>query len=218
LLRKWKRFSAAAALSPRRRYLEWIATFNESRRAELYRDEFLEQLPEQDPADFLNEAWSRSMGRDPVTSASLADLTTYLPGDLMTKVDTASMAHGLECRQPFLATELVEFAAALPIGLKFRHGVGKRLLRDAFGPLLPQEIWTRPKMGFGVPLENWFRGELRPLAEDALLSGDARCHTYFRRDSLQRLWDEHTVGRFNHAYRLWSLVIFEHWLRRWLPA
>jgi asparagine synthase (glutamine-hydrolysing) len=218
LLRKWKRFSAAAALSPRRRYLEWIATFNESRRAELYRDEFLEQLPEQDPADFLNEAWSRSMGRDPVTSASLADLTTYLPGDLMTKVDTASMAHGLECRQPFLATELVEFAAALPIGLKFRHGVGKRLLRDAFGPLLPQEIWTRPKMGFGVPLEHWFRGELRPLAEDALLSGDARCHTYFRRDSLQRLWDEHTVGRFNHAYRLWSLVIFEHWLRRWLPA
>ncbi len=217
-LRKWKRFSAAAALPPRRRYLEWIATFNESRRAELYRDDFLERLPEEDPAEFLEHAWSRAAGRDPVTAASLADLTTYLPCDLMTKVDTASMAHGLECRQPFLDPELVEFAAALPIHFKLRRGVGKRLLRDAFGDLLPSAIWTRPKMGFGVPLEHWFRGELRPLAEDSLLPGDARCHAYFRADTLRRLWEEHLAGRFNHAYRLWSLVMFEHWLRRWLPS
>jgi asparagine synthase (glutamine-hydrolysing) len=71
-------------------------------------------------------------------------------------------------------------------------------------------------MGFGVPLEQWFRGELRSLAEDALLASDARCHAYFREPALRRLWEEHLAGRFNHAYRLWSLVVFEHWLRRWL--
>lgn len=216
--RKWKRFAAAAALPPRRRYLEWIATFQESRRADLYRDEFVEQLPEDDPAGFLEQAWARSAGRDPVTAASLADLTTYLPCDLMTKVDIASMAHGLECRQPFLDHELVEFAAGLPIGLKLRWGVGKRLLREAFSDLLPRAIWHRPKMGFGVPLEHWFRHELRPLAEDALLDTNARCHAYFRGPALRTLWEEHLAGRFNHAYRLWALIVFEHWLRRWLPA
>ncbi|MFO0902170.1 MAG: asparagine synthase (glutamine-hydrolyzing) [Pirellulales bacterium] len=215
LSRRWKRFAEAAALPPQRRYLEWISIFNETRRGQLYRDEFLQQLTDGDPFAFLADAWRRSAGRDPVTSASLADLLTYMPCDLMTKVDIASMAHSLECRQPLLDPHVVEFAAALPLRLKFRRGRGKRLLRAAFGDLLPAEIWTRPKMGFGVPLDHWFRNQLRPLTHDALLAANARTHAWFRPEYLTQLVDEHESGRFDHAPRLWALVFLELWLREW---
>lgn len=214
-LRQAKRFAAALALPPHRRYLEWIAIFGEERRGALYRDEFVEQLTDADPLEFLAAAWRRVATRDAVTAATLVDLTTYLPCDLMTKVDIASMAHGLECRQPMLDHRLVEFAASLPIGLKYRRGRGKRLLRAAFGDLLPRETWTRPKMGFGVPLDRWFRGELQSLARDTLLAPTARTHAWFRPESIQSLLDEHLAGTFDHSYRLWALVFLEQWLRRW---
>ena len=101
---------------PARRYLEWIAIFGEARRAALYSDEFVAALPDADPLEFLAAALARCNRRDPVTAFSLADLVTYLPCDLMTKVDIASMAHGLECRQPFLDYRVVELAARMPGG------------------------------------------------------------------------------------------------------
>ncbi|MEO8499248.1 MAG: asparagine synthase (glutamine-hydrolyzing), partial [Planctomycetota bacterium] len=146
-VRRFKRFSEFLGKTPQRRYLEWIAIFNESRRATLYRDDFVERLPDSDPFRFLGNAWARAGSRDVVTGASLADLTTYLPCDLNTKVDIASMAHGLEVRQPFLDYRVVEYAASLPLSLKFRRGQGKLLLRRAFGHLLPRAIWQRRKMG-----------------------------------------------------------------------
>jgi asparagine synthase (glutamine-hydrolysing) len=216
--RRWKRFSAAAALPTRRRYLDWISIFNESRRADLYREEFVEQLDGDDPFLFLDASWSRMKGRDAVTAASLTDLLTYLPCDLMTKVDIASMGQGLECRQPFLDPQVVEFSASLPARLKFRRGKGKRLLRAAFGDLLPAEIWTRPKMGFGVPLDHWFRGELRELTHDTLLNPAARTHVWFRVEAIRRLIEQHESGEFDHAYRLWSLVFLELWLKQWVST
>jgi asparagine synthase (glutamine-hydrolysing) len=172
-------------------------------------------LPDQDPFEFLEQAWNAASPRDLISRASLADLVTYLPCDLMTKVDIASMAHGLECRQPFLDYRLVEWAAALPSHLKYRWGGGKRLLRDAFGRLLPRQIWTRKKMGFGVPLGSWFQGELRSITEQRLLGSDARCHQYFRPDILRRIVNEHMSGQVNQGYRLWNLLFFESWLRVW---
>jgi asparagine synthase (glutamine-hydrolysing) len=171
-----------------------------------------------DPFHFLEAAWQRSGRRDPVTSASLSDLITYLPCDLMTKVDIASMAHSLEVRAPFLDVNVVEFAAALPVSLKYRRTRGKYLLRKAFSHLLPASIWSRSKMGFGVPLDHWFRHELRDLAHNTLLDPDARCLQYFRRDAIEGLVYEHTQQLFDHASRLWSLMFFELWLRRWLTA
>jgi asparagine synthase (glutamine-hydrolysing) len=216
LVRRMKRFNANLSIPLHRRYLDWLVIFNESRRAALYTDEFLEQLPDVDPFHLLESAWHRSGQRDPVTSASLSDLITYLPCDLMTKVDIASMAHSLEVRAPFLDVNVVEFAAALPLSLKFRRTRGKYLLRKAFGPLLPAEIWTRRKMGFGVPLDYWFRNELRELTRNTLLDPEARCHRYFRRETIEGLFHEHTQRLFDHAPRLWSLMFFELWLRRWL--
>ncbi|MDX1946572.1 MAG: asparagine synthase (glutamine-hydrolyzing) [Pirellulaceae bacterium] len=213
-LRQFKRFSAALLLPAERRYLDWISIFNESRRAELYTDDFLASLTT-DPAAFLRTAWKRSQGRDAISSASLADLTTYLPCDLMTKVDIASMTHGLECRAPLLDYRVVEFAASLPSRLKYRRGRGKWLLRRAFGDLLPAEVWKRPKMGFGVPLDQWFRGELRDLTRDALLSPSARTRAYLRSDAVQKLLDEHDQRYFDHSARLWALVMLEMWLRQW---
>jgi len=214
VLRRFKRFSEFLGKSPPRRYVEWIAIFNEKRRAAIYSDAFLDRL-DSDPFEFLGRAWSLAAGRDPVTAASLADVTTYLPCDLMTKVDIASMANSLEVRQPFLDYRLVEFAASLPVALKFRWGRGKRLLRRAFGKRLPADIWRRKKMGFGVPIDHWFRHELREMTHDVLLDATARSRAYFRPEAIADLVAQHESGRSDQAYRLWALLVFELWLRRW---
>jgi asparagine synthase (glutamine-hydrolysing) len=214
-VRQWKRFSETLRMSPLRRYLDWISIFNETRRAALYTDDFIAQLPDSDPIEFLDQFWRRLPNRDPVTAVSLVDLQTYLVCDLMTKVDIASMAHSLECRQPFLDYRVVELAARLPLKYKLRLGGGKSLLRRAFGPLIPSAIWSRQKMGFGVPLDHWFRGELKEMAYDMLLSADVQNSGYFRSQEIQRLLDEHVTGKFDHAYRLWALLVFETWRRHW---
>ena len=214
-VRRLQRFGEALNQPLARRYMNWLQIFPERMRAEMYRDEFLEQLPNEDPYEFFEKAWRGVGDRDIVSRASLADLTTYLPCDLMTKVDIASMAHGLECRQPFLDYRLVEFAASLPASLKFRWGGGKRLLRRTFERLLPRQIWTRKKMGFGVPLGSWFQNELRELTRERLLSTESRCHQFLRPDAIQVLVDQHMTGKVNHSYRMWNLLILESWLRRW---
>jgi asparagine synthase (glutamine-hydrolysing) len=216
--RRFKRFVEMLGQSPARRYLEWIAIFGESRRAALYSDEFMARLPDEDPLGFLTAALDRSSRRDAITAFSLADLVTYLPCDLMTKVDIASMAHGLECRQPFLDYRVVEMAARMPRRLKFRRGRGKLILRETFADLLPESIQRRPKMGFGVPLDHWFRHELREFTRDVLLDKRTLDRGYFRPESVSGLWDEHQQGRFNHGYRLWSLLILELWQREWIDG
>ena len=216
LIRQFKRFSEGLAAGPQRRYFDWISIFNERRRGELYSDDFVASLPNVDPFDFLRAAWSRADRRDALTAVALADLVTYLPGDLMTKVDTASMAHSLECRQPFLDHRVVELAAQMPSELKYRWGRGKRILQAAFGDLLPAEIWGRRKMGFGVPLDHWFRNELRDMTRDLLLDQTARQRGLFRHEVVESLVDEHQRGDFDHAYRLWALLVLELWFREWV--
>ncbi len=215
--RKAKRFSEALALPAERRYLDWISIFHEPRRAELYNDDFLACLTT-DPAAFIRSAWRRCQGRDAVTAASLTDLVTYLPCDLMTKVDIASMANGLEARAPLLDYRVVEFAASLPVGLKYRSGKGKWILREAFGHLLPAEVFTRKKMGFAVPLDYWFRNELRDLTRDTLLSDTAKSREFFRPESVRKLFDEHDQHYYDHSARLWALMMLEMWLREWAGA
>ncbi len=215
LVRRWKRFVEVLGQPADRRYLDWIAIFNEARRGELYTDDFVARLPRLDPLEFLAGALNSSRRRDPVTATSLADLVTYLPCDLMTKVDIASMAHGLECRQPFLDHRVVELAARMPLGLKFRRGRGKRILLEAFADLLPAPIRRRPKMGFGVPLDHWFRNELRDFAREVLLDPQTLGRGYFRPEAVTGLLEDHQRGRFDHSSRLWALLILELWQREW---
>ncbi|MEQ1827006.1 MAG: asparagine synthase (glutamine-hydrolyzing) [Pirellula sp.] len=213
-LRRVRRFCEALGQPPIERYMNWIQIFGEASRLDLYQESFIERLPDRNPVSFLAEAWGRAGKRDLVSCATAADLQTYMPCDLMTKVDIASMAHSLEARQPMLDYRLVEWAASLPSHLKIQGKRGKKLLMDTYRDMLPRAIWNRPKMGFGVPIAKWFRTSLRERTYDALLGADAKCHEYFRREAIQSLVDEHMSGRANQAYRLWNLLCLELWLRR----
>jgi asparagine synthase (glutamine-hydrolysing) len=214
---RMRRLAAALAESPSRRYAQIMSVFDERGRAALYSDDFLNRLPNQDPADFLMAALARAGKRDAVTAASLADLVTYLPCDLCQKVDLATMAHGLECRQPMLDHRVVEMAIAMPLRWKLRGRRGKWILERAFGDLLPAEVFRRRKMGFGVPLDHWFRGELKALAHDTLLGAPALSRGYFRREAIENLLAEHARRRADHSARLWSLLMLELWHREWAP-
>jgi asparagine synthase (glutamine-hydrolysing) len=213
---RMRRLAAALAAPPSGRYAKLMSVFDENQRAALYSDDFLSRLPNQDPADFMMAALARASKRDSATAASLADLVTYLPGDLCQKVDIATMAQGLECRQPMLDHRVVELAIAMPLRWKLHGGRGKRILEWAFGHLLPPEVFRRRKMGFGVPLDHWFRGELKALAHETLLSTKSLDRGYFRRAGIERLLFEHASSRFDHSARLWSLLMLELWHRQWL--
>jgi asparagine synthase (glutamine-hydrolysing) len=210
-----KRFVRGLKLPAGRRYLAWVGLFDEAQRAALYTDDFLAALPESDPFDFLRHGLARADGRDPATAAGLTDLVTYLPCDLLAKVDTASMAVGLECRCPLLDHHVVELAAALPWSAKARGRQRKVILREAFGHLLPAGVWRRRKSGFGVPLDHWFRGELAGLARELLLDASTRAAGYFRPEAIERLLNDHSTGRTDHSNRLWALLFFETWRRQW---
>ena len=125
------------------------------------------------------------------------------------------MAHSLECRQPFLDHRLVELASRIPASLKYQKGVGKQILKNTFSELLPESIWNRPKMGFGVPLDTWFRHELREQTNDSLMSENAKCHDWINPKSIQRLLREHHSQKRDHSQRLWSLLMLENWLQHW---
>ena len=213
--RRLKRFLRSLHYSPAYRYLDWINIFPYANRLQFYTDEFQSCLEDHDPAEFITQAWQLAANRSPISKASLGDLVTYLPCDLNTKVDIASMAHSLECRQPFLDHRLVEFAAQIPAALKFHRGVGKQILKKTFHELLPENIWNRPKMGFGVPLDSWFRQELREQTYDSLLSASAKCHQWINAWQIEILLKEHMTRKRDHSSRLWSLVTLENWLQHW---
>jgi len=149
----------------------------------------------------------------PLGRLLLATFRTYLPGDLLVKTDRMTMANSLEARSPFLDRELLEYAATLPDAWKLsRAGRTKVILRQAFADLIPDRINRRGKMGFGVPLDRWFRGELRGYLRDTLLAANARCHAYLDRAELERLVGRHESGAANLGQQLWCLLTLERWL------
>jgi asparagine synthase (glutamine-hydrolysing) len=165
-------------------------------------------------------AW-RLLGPPPgagIAALQRLDVRTYLPGDLLLKADIASMAHSLELRSPLLDHEVLELGISLPDRLKTRGLRGKVALRRAFADALPAEVAGRGKSGFGVPLADWFRGELRGLAADVLLDDRARKRGQLRPAAVKRLLDEHVAGRADHGHRLWCLVMLELWQRTHVEA
>jgi asparagine synthase (glutamine-hydrolysing) len=212
------------------RYLGWMTTFDEDARLSLYTDDQIDRVASAasashdpsgaDPAALLSAAFAAATRRDRVTRAMVADILMYLPGDLLAKVDMASMAHSLECRGPFLDHRVVELAAAMPIDrkLRLRPGRSKVVLKTAFADLLPPTIRTRAKMGFGVPIGRWFREELKDELSGVLLDPACLDRGLFRPEAIRGLVDEHADGRRDHGPRLWSLLMLELWFRRHLDA
>jgi asparagine synthase (glutamine-hydrolysing) len=151
-----------------------------------------------------------------VSGANWADIHTYLPDDLMVKVDVASMAHSLESRSPLLDHVFMEWAMTIPEEIKMAGGITKALFKKALEPYLPHEVLYRPKMGFGCPVDHWFRAELKEMAYDVLLSESATSRRIFRKDYVKQLLDEHVSGQTNHQTRLWALLMLELWYRMWV--
>jgi asparagine synthase (glutamine-hydrolysing) len=141
---------------------------------------------------------------------------TYLPNDLLVKVDIASMAVSLEARSPFLDHHVIEFAASLPPELKLRRLTTKYLLKRVLRQLLPKENLDRRKMGFGVPINHWFRGKLQPFLREVVLSEKAMRRGMFQRQTVERLIDDHTQGVRNYAHQLWTLMMLELWFQRFI--
>ncbi len=166
------------------------------------------------PADF-ERLLANGGPRDPLTMLQHIDMETYLPDDILTKVDRTSMAVSLESRVPLLDHRLLEFVARMPSSLKLRNGTGKYILKRAMSAHLPADIITRQKMGFGVPLGAWFRGELREMTHDLLLDPRTRQRGIFRPSWVNGLLRAHETGRRDYSARLWAMLCLELWLRRW---
>ena len=216
--RRVKRLLAALGEDPQRRYLKWIGIFDDDRRRALYSPGFLDQLDGCDAAGFLSDAYTTCPTRDFVTRTTCTDVLTYLPCDILTKVDIASMTYGLECRSPLLDHHVVELAARMPLGLKQTWTTKKRILIETFSDLLPVSIQKRPKMGFGVPLDHWFRDELKPLLHEILLDRRSLERGYFEPSAVRQLVNEHVSAQWDHSYRLWALLCFEAWHRMFLDS
>ena len=151
-------------------------------------------------------------------AAMAVDIKSYLPYDLLTKVDIASMANGLEARSPFLDHVVMEFAAQLPAQLKLRGTDSKHLLKTTFADLLPVESVRRRKMGFGVPIAKWLRTSSRELLQDTLLSKWARERGYFKSDRVEYLIREHLAERADYSFQLWNLLMLELWQQELVDA
>jgi asparagine synthase (glutamine-hydrolysing) len=198
------------------RYIHWVAMFQQERRWNLLSPELRKQISEF-PEDIIQRAMQVS-NRGDATQAMHCDLQTYLPGDLLTKVDVTSMANGLECRSPFLDHRVVERSIALPFDTLTDRRLAKPMLTKTFPDLIPAHLRYRGKKGFCVPLDSWFRGSLREMARETLLSRNATSRPYFQTENVRELLDQHESGRWNHGDRIWSLLCFEQWHQTYIDA
>ncbi len=211
--RRLRRFLNSIADTPARRYVRWLCFFSNDMKDDLYSPAFKQATAGNDAVALTETAYLDADAGTLLERLLAADVAMYLPYDLLVKVDIASMANSLEARSPFLDHKVMEFAASIPAGLKLRGRQGKYILKKAFEPLLPREILYRKKMGFGVPLNLWFRADLKSAAYDILLDSRSTGRGYFRRDAVQQLLDEHVGLRADHSYRIWALLWLELWQR-----
>ena len=209
-----KQFLRGFTLGPQHVNTLWLGSFTPDEKRALLHPDLLQQLGAAhglEPVDDVlrGSPWATG-GLDEVI---LVFLRTYLVDDILFKVDRASMYTSLEVRAPFMDVSVVEFLNGLPDALKRRGANGKVLLKQVMRGKLPDEIIDRPKKGFGIPLSAWLRKELRPLMEDMLAPDTLRQQGFFRPDEVARLMREHLDGRANHRKLLWTLMVFQLWMR-----
>ncbi len=213
IIRRLKRFIGGATDDPARRCIQWLCYFNNEMKEQLYTATFAREVAGSDSVSLIADIYNRADADNLIDRTMYADVMLYLPYDLLVKVDIASMAHSLEARSPFLDHHVMEFAAHLPQSLKLKGMQTKYILKKAFEDVLPHDILYRKKMGFGVPLNSWFRNELKEATRDILFDARTLGRGYFRKNAVEQLLSEHNGMQADHSYRLWALLYLELWHR-----
>ncbi|HEY2730469.1 MAG TPA: asparagine synthase (glutamine-hydrolyzing) [Polyangia bacterium] len=210
---RWLReFGASLSADEASRYLRFVCHFSAAEKGALYTPELGERFARDGTAEAFAAHLGASAVPDTVSRLQSLDLATYLPDDILAKVDVASMTHGLEARAPLVDHHVIELGAALPGRLKLRGRKGKHILKRAFADLVPAEIVNRRKKGFALPTGPWLAGRLHGFARDILLSDAARGRGLFRPEAVTDLLDRHRAGE-DHGERLWNLIVLETWQR-----
>jgi asparagine synthase (glutamine-hydrolysing) len=204
-------FLRGSAARPPENHALWMSSFSPAEQQALLSDDVLAQCEPAASLDAFRAAWAASEGAPLLARDGYVDAVTYLPNDILMKVDRASMAVALEVRAPFLARDVVEFAFSLPDAYRMRGLTGKRILRDAVADLVPEAVVRRPKKGFGMPVARWLMGPLRALAGDLLSTDRLRDAGWFRPGTVRRMLDDHWAGRADLRKPLWTLLVFELW-------
>lgn len=194
-------------------YFHTVGLTTAEQRSALFSAGFKREVQGYRTQDLFTEYALKAPSDDPLTMIQYLDIKTYLVGDILTKVDRASMAHALEVRVPLLDHKLVEWISHLPPSLKLNGQCGKYLLKKAMEPYLPQDVLYRPKMGFAVPLADWFRGPLQPLLRERLLGGLMADCGYFNLTFIETLINQHLLRVRDHSTLIWTLFMFEAFMR-----
>ncbi len=208
--RLW-RFHEDSFLPPWRSFQRRLTAFSDEQRRALIRPEY--QPRDTSSSPFLEQLWYDGAAQGDDERMLYADTRMYLPGDILTKVDRMSMARGLEARVPLLDYRVVEFAATLPFALKYRGSISKRVLKHLMRDRLPALTLAQRKRGFSLPVHRWMRGELAELFCDTVLHSASLCGEYLDVAFVKTLRDDHMTRRDEHGHRLWSILMFELWLR-----
>ena len=198
------------------RYINYIRYFSNELKEKIYTDNFKEKTKNIDSYKIVADKFNEAGAKDKMDQCLYADFSTYLHDDLMAKVDIDSMAVVLEGRSPFLDYEMLELTAKIPFNLKLKGLNNKKyILKETLRGLVPNEVMFRPKMGFGIPIDVWFRGKLKDFAYDTLLSEKAINRGLFKKEAIKDILDEHVNTQINHAYRIWALITLELWFQEY---
>jgi len=210
-LRRFVRFARGVDAPAALRYLSYRQLLSLAQLDELITDDFAEQVNPAVGREWFTDLYEQDAGAGEMRNAQRHDILTYLSDDLLVKADIASMAWGLELRSPLLDHRVIELGLALPDKLKVDRRRGKRILAAAFGDMLPDEVFDRPKAGFGVPIDAWLRGPLLPTLRETLLDQSFIDAGWLKRTTLQRMIDLHASGKADYRHPLWALLCLGRW-------
>jgi asparagine synthase (glutamine-hydrolysing) len=213
---KVKRFLEGTRLPADLEQYRWMTFLHETDRRELYARDFRNALPLGNAYARLRQILHEAQCQDALNRQMYADIKVYLPEDILAKVDQSSMAKSLEARGPFLDYRVVELSLSIPGHMKIRGSERKYILKKAFKDLIPEVVLKRKKEGFSIPMKNWLKRELKSSLQELLNEKTITKLGFFNWNAVDRMVQEHLSGRQNHAHRLWCLMVFALWHRKYI--
>lgn len=213
MINKVKRMVEGGALDPTLQHTRWMIFMNEREKNDLYGSDLKKVLQDGSTAGFFGEYFQKAASFDALAQQQYVDTKTYLPDDILTKVDRMSMAVSLEARVPLLDPRIAEFGLNLPPKMKLNGSRTKIIFRKAVRRLVPDLVLEKPKQGFSIPMKHWLGSSLKPMMQDLLSNDTVHRRGYFKPETVSTWMREHLEGRVNHSHRLWALMVLELWHR-----